>query len=273
MQLPKLLWLKNHNPQLWSSARCFFDLPDWLTYMATGAESRSFCSVVCKWNYLAADKSNIAGWNSGLFDLIGLEELKADSWRKIGQTILAPGTSVGAGLSRKAAEALGLKEGTAVGTSLIDAHAGALGMLKGSSGVAGSLGLVSGTSTCHMLLSETDKLVSGVWGPYWSAIIDGLWLMEGGQSATGSLLDHIITTHPTYHQVKDSSKGLNMYSGLEEQIVKLTTEKELENSCFITEGFHMTADFHGNRSPLADPTMTGDVLFGPVYKIPLPLQI
>ena len=37
--------------------------------------------------------------------------------------------------------------------------------------------------------------VPGVWGPYFSAMLPGLWLNEGGQSATGALIDHIITTH------------------------------------------------------------------------------
>lgn len=52
---------------------------------------------------------------------------------KIGQTVLAPGTSVGKGLTAEAAVELNLLEGTPVGTSLIDAHAGGLGMLGCSS--------------------------------------------------------------------------------------------------------------------------------------------
>lgn len=35
----------------------------------------------------------------------------------------------------------------------------------------------------------------GVWGPYYSAMIPGLWLNEGGQSATGALIDHVIDSH------------------------------------------------------------------------------
>lgn len=33
--------------------------------------------------------------------------------------------------------------------------------------------------------------VSGVWGPYFSAMLPGKFLSEGGQSATGSVVSHV----------------------------------------------------------------------------------
>ena len=30
--------------------------------------------------------------------------------------------------------------------------------------------------------------MDGVWGPYYSAMVPGFWLNEGGQSATGKLV-------------------------------------------------------------------------------------
>ena len=72
MQTPKLLWLKEHLPQSWERAAQFFDLPDYLTWRATGADTRSLCSTVCKWTYLGHE----ARWDearsssrSGLADL------------------------------------------------------------------------------------------------------------------------------------------------------------------------------------------------------------
>lgn len=56
--------------------------------------------------------------------------------------------------------------------------------------------MISGTSTCHMLLSDEQVFVDGVWGPYYGAMVPGMWLLEGGQSATGKLIDHVIGTHP-----------------------------------------------------------------------------
>src|SRR5262245_36780406 len=41
MELPKLAWLRRHHPECWRRAHRFFDLPDYLTFRATGSETRS----------------------------------------------------------------------------------------------------------------------------------------------------------------------------------------------------------------------------------------
>ena len=46
----------------------------------------------------------------------------------VGSTVQSPGEPCGSGLTKQAAQDLGLKEGTPVGTSLVDAHAGGLGV-------------------------------------------------------------------------------------------------------------------------------------------------
>jgi FGGY-family pentulose kinase len=52
MQTPKLLWLKENLPATWRRTARFLDLPDFLTYRATGDDTRSLCTTVCKWTYL-----------------------------------------------------------------------------------------------------------------------------------------------------------------------------------------------------------------------------
>ena len=45
MQTPKLLWLRENLPATWRRAARFFDLPDYLTYRATGDDTRSLCTT------------------------------------------------------------------------------------------------------------------------------------------------------------------------------------------------------------------------------------
>jgi ribulose kinase len=53
-----------------------------------------------------------------------------------------------------------------------------------------------------MLLSDEEVFVDGVWGPYYGAMVPGMWLLEGGQSATGKLIDHVISNHPAFKDLK-----------------------------------------------------------------------
>lgn len=50
MEIPKVLWLKKHMPKEVFEDSMFFDLPDFLTYRATGNLARSNCSLACTRN-------------------------------------------------------------------------------------------------------------------------------------------------------------------------------------------------------------------------------
>ena len=201
MQLPKLLWLKKQLPKSWKRVAHFFDLPDYLTFRATGSTVRSLCSLSCKWTFDKNSESD-SGWDVNLFKAIGLDDLSEDAFESIGRSDLVRlmGRPIGQGLSESSAKEMGLLKGTPVGVSIIDAHAGGLGMLGlkefTKNGEAEPinfnkrLALIGGTSSCHMAVAEEARYIEGVWGPYDSAMIPGFWLNEGGQSATGSLVDH-----------------------------------------------------------------------------------
>ncbi|KAK0086555.1 hypothetical protein PV325_003003 [Microctonus aethiopoides] len=262
MEIPKILWLKKNLPNSWSKAQMFFDLPDFLTWKSTGSQTRSLCSLVCKWNY----KVNCNGennWSEEFLNKIGLSTLKDNNWRRIGNQVQVPGESIGEGLSSEAAEELGLNKGTAVGTSIIDAHAGGLGMIGCSApGISDDfttrLGLICGTSTCHMALSSKPIFVDGIWGPYYSAMVPSLWLNEGGQSATGKLLDHIIDTHPASSQIRNKIYGkMHIQQYLSNLLQSMAEQNNYPDVSFLTKDLHIWPDFHGNRSPIADATLQG----------------
>lgn len=259
MQTPKLLWLKQHMPTTWANAGYLFDLPDFLTWRATQDATRSLCSTVCKWTYLGHEQR----WDKSYFQQIGLEDVLEHDAAKIGSDVKMMGEPLGHGLTQRAASEMGLIAGTAVSVSIIDAHAGTLGTL-GATGVSGEVAdfnrrvaLIGGTSTGHMAMSRTARFIGGVWGPYYSAILPEYWLNEGGQSATGALIDHVIQSHPCYPELLAQAKtqGQTIYEVLNAILRRMAGEPE--NIAFLTQDIHMLPYFHGNRSPRANPTLTG----------------
>lgn len=272
MQLPKLLWLKQNLPNHWKNYGHFFDLPDFLTWKATGSLSRSLCSLVCKWTYQTDGEA--AAWDPTIFTQLGLDDLVDEDFFKIGQKVMAPGCACGEGLTTEAAELMGLEAGTPVASSIIDAHAGGIGTLGcrpkvtettlealplASVSITSKLALICGTSTCHLIVSEKPIFVKGVWGPYFSAMMPRLWLNEGGQSATGKLLDHIIDCHPAKGWVTSEaeSREIHVYSLLNEVLEFMAKRENLRSVSLLSSAYHVWPDYHGNRSPLANPLLRG----------------
>ncbi|CAH2096103.1 unnamed protein product [Euphydryas editha] len=265
MEMPKLLWLKKNLPNDWTDYGYFFDLPDFLTWKATGSMSRSLCSLVCKWNYEYSSDGR-KGWNITFLEQIGLEDLSNEDFKKIGKKVLMPGDYCG-GLTNDVAKALNLLPGTPVATSIIDAHAGGLGMIGArdlgqgiDNAMSSRLGLICGTSTCHMAVNEKPIIVKGVWGPYFSAMVPNMWLNEAGQSASGMLLDYIIASHPAGVKLLQNSTTGDVRNHLRGLLTKMANSQGLEHVSLLTKDLHVWPDFHGNRSPLADPTMKGMII-------------
>jgi D-ribulokinase len=255
MEIPKLLWLKRHLPPTYQSAGHFFDLADYLSFRATGSTARSMCTLACKWNYLAHEQR----WSRNYFERVGLGDLASDKYAKIGNEIVAPGTPLGTGLTKSAARDFGLLEGTPVGASLIDAHAGGVGTIGGHGksdeavDVCRRLAYIMGTSACIMATTSAPCFVPGVWGPYYSGMVPGFWLNEGGQSAAGAAIDHLIKSHPAYGEAVAAAHaaGMEIPEFLERRIASRVAS--LGKAAVFARDIHVLPEFLGNRSPFADP--------------------
>ncbi len=249
METPKLLWLKEHRPDTYAQAWQFLDLTDFLTWRATGDLSRSICTVTCKWTYLGHERR----WDQSYFDAVGLGDLAADGFSRIGQSVVDAGAALGSGLSPSAAAELGLQEGTPVAAGLIDAHAGGIGTVGASGGVESNLAYVFGTSSCTMTTTREPVFVPGVWGPYYSAMLPGMWLNEGGQSAAGAAIDQLLGFHPHAPEAKEQAvrAGQSLPSWLAAQVPVFTANGE--NPVTLAHGLHVVPEFLGNRAPHADP--------------------
>jgi len=257
MQTPKLLWLKRYLPATYGAAGHFMDLADFLSFRATGSTVRSMCTLTCKWTYLAHERR----WSAPYFERIGLGDLPEDRYRRIGADIIEPGSPVAAGLSPAAGAEFGLNPSTPVGASLIDAHAGGIGTIgarteaAADAGVSGRLAYIMGTSACIMASTPEPCFVPGVWGPYFSSMVPGQWLCEGGQSAAGAAIDHLMRSHPAHAAAAAAaqSRGCGLLEYLEQHVV--TYGGGPSEAALLAREIHVLPEFLGNRSPYADADM------------------
>lgn len=123
------------------------------------------------------------------------------------------------------------------------------------------LAAVAGTSTCHLAMSPNPVFVNGVWGPYKDTILPGYWMAEGGQSATGELLKHVIETHPAFNQALSIAESYhaNIYEYLNEHLKEMVQDQQAPSVSYLGRHFFFYGDLWGNRSPIADPNMTGSI--------------
>ncbi len=246
MEIPKLMWLKRHRPETWARIGAVFDLADYLTWRASGANARSQSTLTSKWTYLAHEPP---GWRDDFLALAGLDDLKNKA--RLPETATPIGRRAGT-LTRKAATELGLEASVVVAAGMVDAHAGVLGVLGSFIDKPDRLdrefALIAGTSSCVAALTPEQRQVNGLWGPYLGAAAPGLWLSEGGQSATGALLDHIIATH---------GAGGEPDAARHAAIVARIAELRGDPAIPFAETLHVVPDFHGNRSPFHDPVPRG----------------
>lgn len=285
MEIPKVLWLKNHMPAELFDRCKFYDLADALTHIATGNESRSYCSTVCKQGFVPVGvDGSVKGWQEDFYEKIGLGDLTKDNFKRMGGVDGVNGKYLSAGelvgtLCEKAAHQLGLPAGLAVGSGVIDAYAGWVGTVGAKvnlgqdqlnskmpkndiSQAFGRLAAVAGTSTCHLAMSKDPIFVNGVWGPYRDVLLPGMWMAEGGQSATGELLKHVLETHPAYNETMSLADSFNtsIYDYLNSHLEELRGKVKAPTISYLGRHFFFYGDLWGNRSPIADSTMTGSII-------------
>lgn len=246
MQLPKLMWLKRHLPQSWARVGHVFDLADFLAWKASGGDARSQCTLTTKWSYLAHEEP---GWQPDFLAAVGLDDLLTRG--ALPARAVPPGSDLGP-LTETAARDLGLSVRCRVGAGFVDAYAGALCML-GPYGPTPAeferrVALIAGTSSCIMTFSGKPIVFRGGWGPHFGTVLPGCWTSEGGQSASGALLDHIIRWHSA-----GGEPGAALHGRVINRIMEL---RERDGEAFAAR-LHVLPDFHGNRTPLADPHALG----------------
>ena len=237
--LPKALWLKRHEPEVYARAGRIVECTNWFMRRLTGEWTLSLNHVAVKWNYARPE----GGWPLKMMAATGLDDLLGKWPERI-----EPLGQGGATLTREAAADLGLEAGTPVAQGGIDAYLGMLGM--GATG-PGDVSITVGSSTCHLAQSKAGVFGSGAAGCYPDATVEGLYTLEAGQTATGSILDWYRRHFAGREQREAEARGVSVFEVLDAQAAAVPPG---------AEGLIVRDDWQGNRSPYKNPGARGAIV-------------
>lgn len=87
-------------------------------------------------------------------------------------------------------------------------------------------------------------------------------MAEGGQTATGQLLQHVIETHTAHGQAQSlaSSENLNIFDFLNRHLERMMVASSSPNITYLGRHVFFYGDHFGNRSPYGDSAMKGAIV-------------
>ena len=160
----------------------FLDLADFLTFRATGSLARSACTVACKWNYLA----HAGGWPVEFFASVGLGDARRRRLRAHRRRDRRAGRARSGGdCAPQAATRLRLA-GRRSGRRRADRrprrrarHARRAAWRPSPPIRFVAWRWCSAPRPAAWRLADEARFVARVWGPHYSALTPGQWLVEG----------------------------------------------------------------------------------------------
>jgi len=242
--VPKAWQMLDEDPEIYAAADRIIEAADWIIWQMTGMEKRNLTTAGYKGIW-----SKQHGYPPPAFFKALDPRLENLVEEKLSTDIHELGEKAG-GLTEQAAQWTGLLPGTAVAIGNVDAHAAlpAAGVSE-----AGRMVIIMGTSNCHMLLGEEERIVPGMCGYVEDGIIPGFFGYEAGQSCAG---DHFAwfmeNCAPASYAAEAERRGLSLHDLFEE---KASALKPGESGLVALDWWN------GNRSVLVDVDLTG-VLVG-----------
>ncbi|SEQ28955.1 hypothetical protein SAMN05216548_103259 [Faunimonas pinastri] len=229
--VPKAMWLAEHERETYAASEVLCEAVDFINFRLTGRWAGSRLNATCKWNYDPLQRR----FSPELFEAFGVPDLLD----KLPSDIVPVGEALAALKPELAAE-LGIAGAPVVAQGGIDAHIGVFGA---GTVAPGRMLMIGGTSVVHLIHSDRQRDLPGIWGPYPDALVDGLWLIEGGQVSAGSILSWL----------SDRIFGLDQRGF--EALLAQAAEVPVGSSGLVTLDYWM-----GNRTPYRDPDLRGAIL-------------
>lgn len=235
--LCKILWMKNHEPELYRKTKTFFNHPDWIVYALTGEIQLGINSDSAR-NFYDDEKE---GHPKDLYEKLDILEVLEKYPKK--KTYI--GEIVGH-ISKEISNATGLSTDVIVGSPGNDGYNGVIGV---NAIDPGRFVLVTGSS--QSIIGQINKKVflPGLFGSFHNSIINGLYTIEGGQTSTGSILkwfkDNFISS---CIEKAALNENLSVYEYL---------DKKTEEISPGSEGLVVLEHWQGNRCPWVDSYSRG----------------
>ncbi|MEH7373541.1 ribulokinase [Neobacillus drentensis] len=240
---PKVWQILNEAPEIYEATDQILEATDWVISELTGEINRNSCTAGYKAIWHKQD-----GYPSNEFFKALDPRLENVVEEKLSTKIVSIGSKAGE-ITEKAAKLTGLKPGTAVAVANVDAHVAvpAVGITE-----PGKLLMIMGTSTCHILLGEEEKIVPGMCGVVEDGVIPGFMGYEAGQSCVGDHFEWFTENCvPVSYHEEAKERGINIH--------QLLTEKASQLQ--VGESGLLALDWwNGNRSTLVDADLTGVLL-------------
>jgi L-ribulokinase len=186
---PKMLETLEEEPAVYQAAEVWLEAGDWYVWQLVGGEAAGLPRSTCQAGYKAM-WSKADGYPGEAFLRALHPKFGNVVHEKMPGRLLAPGEPAGE-LDAAMARKLGLPPGIPVSAAIIDAHAGVPGA---GAADAGTLVMVLGTSSCHMLNAAEGRFVPGVAGVVQDGILPGYFGYETGQAAVGDGFDWLRRT-------------------------------------------------------------------------------
>lgn len=238
--IPKIWQILNEAPDIYEASDQMLEATDWVIWQLTGNVKRNSCTA----GYKAIWHKHEGYPSREFFKALDprLENVVQD---KLSESIYPIGTKAGE-ITEDAAKLTGLNPGTAVAIANVDAHVSvpAVGITE-----PGKLLMIMGTSTCHVLLGEEEKVVPGMCGVVEDGIIPGYFGYEAGQSCVGDHFEWLIENCiPQSYVHEAETKDIDLHQLLTEKASRLR----------VGESGLLALDWwNGNRSTLVDADLTG----------------
>jgi FGGY-family pentulose kinase len=232
----KALWLKENEPDIYRAATHICEYTDWMIHRLTGEWTASVNIASLRWYY---DRNN-GGFPASLYQAVELDDLL----EKFPPKVLDMGTVVG-GLSKKAAEELGLPPGIPVAEGGADSMVGTVGL---NVLAPGKIALITGSSHTIFGVSEQAIYGPGFFGAFTDAVVPGQYVVEGGQVSTGSIVKWFRDNFCGGLLEEANMLGLGLYELL---------DKRAENLPVGSDGLLVLDHWQGNRTPYTDSEARG----------------